>query len=241
MGEKKTLGIIGGMGPMATAYLLQLIIEMTEAATDQEHLDVIVFDRPAVPDRTAYILDRGKPSPLPVLQETARTLVGLGAGVLCAPCVTSHYFYGELAGSVAVPFLNMLAETAAELRRAGKRRVGIMATTGTVQTGMLQRALAGQGLEAVPPAADGQALVMSVIYEEVKAGKPASPDKLARVAEGFGRAGCDSIVLGCTELSLVKKDTPLGPGYMDALEVLAKRCVEACGGVVRPAYRDLLA
>ena len=63
MPGRKTLGIIGGMGPMATACLLQLIIEMTEARTDQEHLDVIVFNRPAVPDRTAYILDRSKPSP----------------------------------------------------------------------------------------------------------------------------------------------------------------------------------
>ena len=71
MAEKKTLGIIGGMGPMATAYLLQLIIEMTDAKTDQEHLDVIVFNRPAVPDRTAYILDNTKPSPLPVLRDAA--------------------------------------------------------------------------------------------------------------------------------------------------------------------------
>ena len=104
----KTLGIIGGLGPMATAYLLQLIIEMTDAKTDQEHLDVIVFDRPQVPDRTAHILDPEKPSPLPSMTATAKTLEGLGAGCLCAPCVTSHYFYKELAGSVSSPFLNMV-------------------------------------------------------------------------------------------------------------------------------------
>ena len=234
------MGIIGGMGPMATAYLLQLIIEMTDAGTDQEHLDVIVFDRPAVPDRTAYILDRSKPSPLPMLQQTARTLEGLGAGCLCAPCVTSHFFYGELVGSVSIPFLNMLAETAAELQRAGKRKVGVMATTGTVRTGLFQGALSGVGLDCQVPSGPCQELVMSLIYDEIKAGKPADPGKFARVAEEFAQAGCDSIVLGCTELSLIKKTTRLGPGYIDAMEVLAKRCVEFCGGALRPEYEDLL-
>jgi len=240
MAHKKTLGIIGGMGPMATAYLLQLIIEMTDALTDQQHLDVIVFDRPAVPDRTAYILDRSKPSPLPVLTETARTLEGLGAGCLCAPCVTSHYFYGELAASVSVPFVNMLAETAAELYKEGKKKVGIMATTGTVRTGLFQSALSEFGLEAVLPPGDCQELTMSIIYDEIKAGRPADPQKFKQVTDGLYAAGCDSIVLGCTELSLIKKSAPLPHGCLDALEVLAKRCVAACGGPLKPAYDTLL-
>ena len=241
MEERKTLGIIGGMGPMATAYLLQLIIEMTDAKTDQEHLDVIVFNRPRVPDRTAYILDRTRPSPLPVIQAAAHALEGLGAGCLCAPCVTSHYFYGDLAGCVSVPFLNMLAETAAELQAEGKRSVGIMATSGTVRTGLFQSALNQVGLAAVLPPPEGQALVMSLIYDEIKAGLPPDLEKLWRV-EGLLRAqGCDSIVLGCTELSLIKRAAPLGPGYLDALEVLSKRCVQACGGRLKPAYESLLA
>ena len=130
----KTLGIIGGMGPMATAYLLELIIQMTAAKTDQEHLSAVVLNNPQVPDRTAYILDREKPSPLPVLEGMAHALENLGCGVLCAPCVTSHYFYQELAGCVKVPFLHMVEETARELRAAGKRKAGILATTGTVRS-----------------------------------------------------------------------------------------------------------
>lgn len=241
MADKKTLGIIGGMGPMATAYLLQLIIEMTGAHTDQEHLDVIVFNRPAVPDRTAYILDGAQPSPLPVLEKTARTLEGLGAGCLCAPCVTSHYFYKELAACVHIPFVNMLAETAAELYRAGRRKVGVMATTGTVRTGLFQRALAEYGLTAVLPSPACQELTMSLIYDEIKAGQPADPRKFSQVAGGLFEAGCDSIVLGCTELSLIKKSAPLPPGCLDALEVLSKRCVQLCGGALKPEYENLLA
>lgn len=240
MADKKTLGIIGGMGPMATAYLLQLIIEMTDARTDQEHLDVIVFNRPAVPDRTAYILDSAKPSPLPVLRESAQKLAGLGAGVLCAPCVTSHYFYEALSESVSVPFVHMLRETAAELKQAGKRKTGVMATTGTVRTGLFQDALSGVGIEAVLPSPACQELVMSIIYDEIKAGKPASPEKFQAVERELYARGCDSIVLGCTELSLIKKGTPLGPGYLDALEVLSKRCVQLCGGALKPAFENLL-
>lgn len=240
MVEKKTLGIIGGMGPMATAYLLQLIIEMTDAKTDQEHLDVIVFNRPAVPDRTAYILDNTKPSPLPVLRDAAQKLTGLGAGVLCAPCVTSHYFYEALSGGIPVPFVHMLRETAEELRRAGKRKTGVMATTGTVRMGLFQSALGEAGIEAQLPSPACQELVMSMIYDEIKAGKPASPEKFQAAEEELYAQGCDSIVLGCTELSLIKKSAPLGPGYLDALEVLSKRCVQLCGGALKTEYENLL-
>ncbi len=236
----KTLGIIGGLGPMATAYLLQLIIEMTDAKTDQEHLDVIVFDRPGVPDRTAHILDPAKPSPLPSMRETARTLEKLGAGVLCAPCVTSHYFYRELQGSVSIPFLNMVAETAEELKAAGKKRPGIMATTGTVSTGLFQSVFSELGLEAGLPAPEGQKLVMSLIYDDIKAGKPADPEKFRKVSEELYGSGCDCIVLGCTELSLIKKSAGLGRGYLDALEVLAKRAVQACGGPLKKEYEALI-
>lgn len=235
----KTLGIIGGLGPMATAYLLQLIIEMTDAATDQEHLDVIVFDRPSTPDRTAYLLDNSKPSPLPSMQKTAQTLEQLGAGVLCAPCVTSHAFYPQLAASVKIPFLNMVTETAAELSANGCKRVGIMATSGTVRTGLFQSALTQAGIAPVLPSDRCQQLVMSVIYDEIKAGKPADPEKFRAISNELTAAGCESIILGCTELSLIKKDAGLSSGYLDALEVLAKRSVQTCGGKLKPQYEHL--
>lgn len=236
----KTLGIIGGLGPMATAYLLQLVVEMTDAKTDQEHLDVIVFDRPSVPDRTAHILDSKKPSPLPSMQATAQTLERLGAKVLCAPCVTSHFFYRELAASVSVPFLHMVKETAKELDAEGRKKVGILATTGTVHTGLFQNALEERNLAFAVPEASGQQLVMSLIYDEIKAGLPPDPEKFQRISQELYGKGCDSIILGCTELSLIKKSTALGHGYLDALEVLAKRCVTACEGPMKSQYLHLI-
>ena len=236
----KTLGIIGGLGPMASAYLLQLIIEMTDAKTDQEHLDVILFDRPQVPDRTAHILDPAKPSPLPSMRDTAQTLERLGAGIICAPCVTSHCFYPELAASVSVPFLHMVEEAGRELLAAGKKRAGILATTGTVKMGLFQKALESAGVEWAIPGEAGQRLVMSLIYEDIKAGRPANMGKFQRASEELFDQGCDCLILGCTELSLVKRDIPLGHGYLDALEVLSKRCVEACGAPLKEAYRQLI-
>lgn len=238
--DVKTLGVIGGLGPMATAYLLQLIIEMTDARTDQEHLDVIVFDRPGVPDRTAAILDPAKPSPVPSMQATARTLESLGAGVLCAPCVTSHYFYDQLAGSVNIPWIHMVRETAAELARAGRKKPGILATTGTVTAGLFQQALEGAGLAWAVPSTEGQARVMSLIYDDIKAGRLPNEENFAAVTAELRDRGCDCLILGCTELSLIKKRAGLDAGYLDALEVLAKRCVEACGAPLRREYNCLI-
>lgn len=236
----ETLGIIGGMGPMATAYLLELIIRMTDARTDQEHLDVVVFNRPRVPDRTAYILDKTKPSPLPVLTGMAQSLEKLGCGVLCAPCVTSHFFFPQLSRSVGVPFLHMVEETAQELRQAGVRKAGILATTGTVRTGLFQRALEAVGIQWEVPDGEGQALVMSLIYDDVKAGRAPDMEKFRRAGGPLFAKGCDSLILGCTELSLIKKDIPLGSGYVDALEVLAKAAVTACGAPLKEEYRRLI-
>lgn len=236
----ETLGIIGGMGPMATAYLLELVIQMTNAKTDQEHLRTIVFDNPQVPDRTAYILDREKPSPLPVLEDMAQTLERIGCGVLCAPCVTSHYFYPELSSSVSVPFLHMVEETARELQEAGRKKAGILATTGTVSTGLFQRALEKFGIEWAAPSQLGQGLVMSLIYDDIKAGQPANMGKFRRVSDELFDADCDSVILGCTELSLIKRNTPLGHGFLDALEVLAKRCVTTCGAPLKASFEQLL-
>lgn len=102
----------------------------------------------------------------------AHALENLGCGVLCAPCVTSHYFYEELAGCVRVPFLHMVRETAKELQAAGKTRAGILATTGTVKMGLFQQALEEAGVEWAIPSEAGQRLVMSLIYEDIKAGGP---------------------------------------------------------------------
>lgn len=235
-----SFGIIGGLGPMATAYLLELIIDMTDAKTDQEHLDAIIFNRPSVPDRTAYILDHSKPSPVPPMIDMAKKLEALGVCAIGTPCVTAHSFHEELQRSVNVPFINMVQETAAYLKNAGCKKAGIMATTGTVHNGLFQRALSEIGLSYALPDDAMQQYVMSLIYDCVKAGEPADMEKFRTVSNALRKEGCDAIILGCTELSIIKRDNAIGSGYLDALEVLAHAAILACGKKIKPKYISLL-
>ena len=222
----RSLGVIGGLGPMATAYFLELIVQMTDAKTDQEHLDVIVFNRPDVPDRTAYILGKSKDSPFEPMLRTAHTLETLGASCLAAPCITSHCFYEDFQAAVRVPFLNMVAETVAHLKQNGIQKAGILATTGTIHTQLFQKELEKQGLH--------------LIYNNVKAGQPVELDRFELVSSKLREAGAECLILGCTELSLIKRDYPVGPGCLDALEVLAQRSILTCGKPLKPNYQTLI-
>lgn len=228
----KSLGVIGGLGPLASAYFLELLIDMTDAKTDQEHLDVILFDRPAVPDRTAYLLGQGE-NPLPQMQETARTLENLGAACIAIPCVTSHALYRELSGAVGIPILHMVEETAAYLEDAGIHKAGILATDGTVRTGIYQRECAGQGVEAVVPGPQAQALTMSIIYDEIKRGESGSREKFAAIDRDLRSRGCDGAILACTELSVYKEYHGVSELYLDAMDVLAEESIRACGYPLR--------
>ena len=119
------------------------------------------------------------------------------------------------------------------LAAQGKKRPGILATDGTIQTGLYQRECAAVGLEAVSPGPETQRLVMSVIYDEIKRGETGSRDKFARIDRAIRRLGCDCAVLACTELSVFSTYHPLPPFYVDAMAVLAEKAVTACGYPLR--------
>lgn len=233
------LGVLGGLGPMATAYYLELIIKMTDAATDQEHLQSIVMNFPTVPDRTAYILGRSSNSPLEPMVALGRQLKAMGAAVIATPCITAHYFHSALQEQIGLPMIHGIACVARQLKESGIRRVGLMATDGTVQSGIFQRQLEALGMEPVLPDEDGQGAVMTLIYDQVKAGKEADLCLFHSVKEQLRQKGAQVVVLGCTELSLLKKQAPLGDGVLDALEVLAQESVLACGKQVKEEYQQL--
>lgn len=236
----KSLGVIGGLGPMATAYFLELIVKMTDASRDQDHLEVTILNRPSIPDRTACILGKSAESPVPMMEKAAKTLEALGACCIAVPCITSHYFFGELQRGVSIPFVNLVKETAAHLKENGVKKAGILATSGTVATRLFQQALEAEGIGFALPDEEGQQKVMHLIYEDVKAGLPPELPLFEEVCAGLRKEGAECMILGCTELSLIKRDFPIGPGCLDALEVLAKRSIEYCEKPLRPAYRSLI-
>ena len=237
--NSKILGVLGGLGPMATAYYLELMIKMTDAATDQEHLQSIVMNFPTIPDRTAYILGRSKESPLESMIALGQQLKAMGAGVIATPCITAHYFHQSLQEGIGLPMIHGIECIARQLAQGGISRVGLMATDGTVQSGIFQRQVEEQGMELILPDAEGQKAVMRLIYDQVKAGKQPELSLFESVRDQLRSKGAQVVVLGCTELSLLKKEFPLGGGILDALEVLAQESLLACGKQIKPEYQQL--
>ena len=234
----KTLGVIGGLGPMATAYFMQLIVEMTDAKTDQEHIEVLVHSKPTVPDRTRYIIKQSDENPLPQLLAMGEGLIHHGAQVLAIPCITAHYFQHDL-DSLSVPVIHVIEETAKTLKLAGVRCAGIMATDGTIQSRLFQTVLAEHGIETVVHTEESQKKVMHIIYEDVKSGRDVEMNLFSDVKEELNAAGAQVVLLGCTELSMVKRDHETGAGVLDVMEVLAREAVKACGKL-KPEYEDLI-
>ena len=236
----KSLGVIGGLGPLATAYFLELCIYMTDAKADQDHLDMIIYNTPSTPDRTAHILDSSAPSPLPQMLSVGKALQQQGVSCIGIPCMTAHYFFPQLEESLSVPLINSIEETVKHLKENGVQKVGIMATDGSIRTGLFQQELTRQGLTAIEPDPEAQAKVMHVIYQNVKAGKPVELGKFFSAADNLRKQGADAIILGCTELSLVKRDYPIGPGFIDTMEVLARQAILTCEKPLKAQYHCLI-
>ena len=233
MEKEAKLGVLGGMGPQATQVFYQFVLDRTDAARDQDHLPALILSDTQIPDRTAAILSGNTEELYRRLLKDAKLLDGCGCTALAIPCNTSHYFADRLQGEIGVPIVHMLRETAAALAAQGKKRPGILATDGTIQTGLYQKECAAVGLEAVAPGPDTQKLVMSIIYDEIKQGEKGSREKFAHIDKAIRRMGCDCAILACTELSVFSTYHPLPPFYVDAMMVMAERAVEKCGYPLR--------
>lgn len=229
---KQAVGVIGGVGPMATVYYMQRVIEMTKAGCDQEHINMLVFNDCDIPDRTAFITEKSPDNPLPVMVEDAKRLEAAGCEFVVIPCNTAHYFYDELEQAVEIPVVNIVEETIryAKARVQDLSCVGIMATTGTIVTGTYQKYAERAGLSFAVPDEHEQDLLMQIIYDGVKAGKPVPRADFDRVANHLRAKGAQCLILGCTELSVLKRDLPINdPDVLDSIDVLASETVRRSG------------
>lgn len=235
MHQEGILGVLGGMGPQATNTFYQRIIDRTQAESDQEHLRVLIWSDAKIPDRTAGIL--GTPDQAEAVYAAllagAKLLERAGCTVLAIPCNTSHYFVDRLQAQLRIPIIHMIRETVAAIQAMGKKTVGILATDGTVQTGIYQKELTAAGLTPVTLPERLQKTVMSIIYDEIKKGETGSREKFGEVDAWLRQAGCDCAILGCTELSVYRALHSLPPYYMDAMEVLAEQAILRCGKQLR--------
>lgn len=225
----KTIGIIGGMGPMATVDLMQKIILATDAREDQEHIPILVDNNTNIPDRTAAILGRGA-SPVPELLKSADRLTNEGADFLIMGCNTAHYFLPEMLPHLQIPVISMIDAAADYCQQQRFHKVGLLASAGTCHTGIYQHALAKAGIEVLQPDEKQEAAVHDMIYAGVKAGNRNYDTRSVRkVLQEMEKAGAEAFVLGCTEVPVAVSMYQLTGRFIDATQVLAERAVAEAG------------
>jgi len=224
----RMIGVLGGMGPEATADFYREIIRLTPATTDQEHVPVVIYADPRVPERTRAILQSGE-DPVPFLIKGAVALERAGAGILAIPCNTAHYFLSRLRPEVTIPILDMIEETYESIRaRAGDvRRAGLLATRGTIGSGVYGKAFARHGVEIVVPEASDQERLQQAIFQ-IKAGTydRARQDVFEQIGSTLVAAGAGVVILGCTEIPLGFDAGRVDYPVINATRVLAQAAVD---------------
>lgn len=233
------LGVIGGLGPMATALFMKMVIEMTDAEVDQEHIEMIIYNCPQIPDRTNYILGISDEDPTPDMIKIGKKLAEQEAGLIAIPCITANFFYRKLSEEIPSQIIDVIGELCKYLLERNIHRAGLMATSGTVKSGFFQKVFEEHGCTLVLPSEEKQQDVMHIIYKNVKANKPVEMDRFASVSEELRDNGAEVVILGCTELSVIRENYQIGAGYLDAMQLMAKCAVEACGKL-REEYRELI-
>lgn len=236
----KRLGVIGGLGPLASSRFYELILTMTDAARDQDHIEILLYNKPTIPDRTDFILGRSLENPVTMLSEVGASLVRSGVDYIALPCITGHYFYDQLASNIHVPIIHMIKETVKHCKMNGVSSVGIMATEGTIYSKLFQQEFERCGIATVVPSKAMQEYVSCLIYNNIKASRSPDMDKFSSVEKELKKKGAEVIILGCTELSLIKKDCNIGAGFLDVLEVLAMQSILLCEAKLKKEYTSLI-
>lgn len=229
------LGVVGGMGPMATSMFFERIVERTEANSDQEHIDIVILNHASMPDRTKAILSGDYDDFLAKMREDLELLERIGVSNIAIPCNTSHFFMKQMVEMTAVPIINMVTETANEvLSRYGKgTRVGILATNGTIRTGTYEQACEAVGLVFIKPEPELQEKVMQTIYD-IKADLPVDVMAFeAIIRHMIDDMHCDCVILACTELSLIKIGPDAAVYCIDAMDVLIEKSILYSGKNVK--------
>lgn len=229
----KTIGIIGGMGPLATVDLYRRIVLRTEASKDQDHIHVLIDSNTNIPDRTKAIISNGE-DPTVELIKSAKMLEEAGANFLIMPCNTAHYFIDRLKENVGIPFVNMLEETVKyTYDKYGKDIVvGIMATDGTIKSKIYEDYYNKLSIKTVIPEKT-QEKIMKFIYDVIKSGKyDEGTDLLFECVEELKDMGAQAFLLGCTELSSAQYLYNFEGPFINPMEVLTEVSIKCAGGKV---------
>jgi len=220
------LGILGGMGPMATSDFFKKVIDLTHATKDQEHIHVLIDNNTEIPDRTNFILNHGE-NPGREMIRSAIKLEMMGADVLVMPCNTAHYFYSDIDEFTDIPVINMIEETAHYVleKMPDQKQFLLLATTGTYESKVYKKVFESNGLSLVEPDENGKNEVMKWIYD-VKAGVcDYRENDISAAIDQFSLGTDIPVILGCTELPVLIQMLNIKGKFIDPTNVLASKCV----------------
>lgn len=221
--------ILGGMGTMATESFVRLLNHRTVAHKDQDYLNYVLFNHATVPDRTAYILDQTNENPIPFLLDDIEKQNLLKPEFIVLTCNTAHYFFDELQQATDIPMLHMPREAAKELKKQiPNGKVAFLGTEGSVKAGVYEKELRTFGFDVFIPEKILQEKINHLIYHDIKENDFLNQELYYEILDEVTKKyGCEKVVLGCTELSLIQEFTTDNPyPVIDAQSILADRTIE---------------
>lgn len=230
----KIVGVIGGLGPMATVKFMEFVIKHTQALKDQDNVDMLVCQYGSIPDRTAYILNKSSENPLPLMLKAAKELESADVQFIVIPCNTATYFYDEISSKIKTPVISIVNETINEIKKRGYKKVGIMATDGTIKAKTYEQN--NSAFSCFYPNETMQKEIMSIIYDEIKQNKTPNPKRFASALAYFKDNGCDAIISACTEISVALDELNINlekENILDSLQILAKVTIEKSGKIYK--------
>jgi len=228
MAERRLIGVLGGMGPLATVDFMQKVIEATPVDRDQDHVPLIVYSVPQIPDRVGAA-SAGTDEPLPAMLTGISTLEQAGVEAIAIACNTAHAWYDQIAASTKVPVFHM-AQAVMDAASQQTRPVALMATIGTLQAGMYQRYFAKAGWQALVPGAQEQEAIIDAIAAVKRGEIERARASFDLAAAGLLASGADRLLLACTELPVAAKGSIHEELCLDATACLARACVSfSCG------------
>ena len=228
--KDRTIGILGGMGPLATVDFMRKIIVATPAEGDADHIPVVLSSNPQIPDRIVPIMEGTGESPLPAMRAQRDLLVDTGAQCIAMPCNTAHHWYDELAAGCPVPFISIVDAVLGELKERTKppARIGLIGTAATLHSGFFQKRLADEGYECRVPDAEAMESQVLPAIALVKKYRLAEAEALFRPAiEGLLATNAGVAVLACTEVPAAFRDDAewMERHCLDSTAALARACV----------------
>lgn len=228
------LGVIGGMGPLATVKFYDKIVLNTEAHNDNEHIDLIVLNHSTIPDRTKCIIENKDTEFLNEIKKDLEILERIGIDVVAIPCNTSHYFYDEFKNFTNLKIINMIEETILEIKRRGIKKVAVFGTLGTLNSKVYNKYAKENGIEVKELSLEDKKTVMDIIYKIKETNNLESKD----FVEILNRYCNDKTIgiIACTELSLL--DIPENLNTIDALDVLVNKSIEYSGAKIKNKYKN---